>query len=657
MYRIRINGSLKLGTVLMIVAVIASAMAALFVLHAETDNSSAEVVESGWCGPDATYYIFSDGNLLISGTGAMYDYNCFTHAPWYEYRESINRIIISNGITQLGASAFIGMKYVTELTIPITVNSVVSDVNPAFAGCYRIAKICFLMGKDGNGFDYTAYEGSNAWYQNTPWYESRENLKEIEFSYGTTHIGSDAFRDLNITSLEIPDTVTSLGCHSFYNCAKLTELTIPVSLNSYGNENYPAFEGCMAVNKVIFTNGNGVPFDYSDWTLSELNARLAPWNLNSAVTKTIVISDTVTELGNHMFYGCNIKELTVPLNALYRCCPFKTPYDSLEKVTITKGNGASCDFDNNASEILPWNSAANLKSIFVEDGVTFIGDFMFYHCTADTVVLPDTIGSFGRYAFSYSAVRDLTLPISANTIYRDEHSAFSGTTGIEKITFTPGSGVGFNYTAYEGSNCWYQLTPWYQCRDTLKEIVFKDGIKSIGSDAFRELNIVSLKIPDTVVALGCHSFYQCSKLTDLVIPITLDSICSEKYPAFDRCYAVEALRFTVGTDGIGVDYTNLAPFWCTPSHKLCLISIDSGITYIGTKTFAGYTFLGPDGEPLEHTAESLSGHVFAKTDDGSYAVYRTSDGNSEAYACGCIDLDPAVRFGSIAKTCSADGRY
>lgn len=51
--KIRTSGSMKLITVLTILAVIASAATVLFVLHAETDSSSAEVNESGWCGPDA----------------------------------------------------------------------------------------------------------------------------------------------------------------------------------------------------------------------------------------------------------------------------------------------------------------------------------------------------------------------------------------------------------------------------------------------------------------------------------------------------------------------------------------------------------------------------------------------------------------------------
>ena len=194
------DSSLKFTSVLMIIVVLASVMAVLFIIHTESDNSSAEVVEDGWCGPNAYYYIYSDGTLDIGGTGAMYDYSGFTHPPWYDSRDDITKIVISDGITQLGVSAFIGLKHVTELIIPISLNSVVSDVSPAFAGCFNIEKISFTLGKDGCGYNYAAYCGSDSWYQNTPWYQSRDSLKEISFAYGTEYIGSDSFRELNITA-------------------------------------------------------------------------------------------------------------------------------------------------------------------------------------------------------------------------------------------------------------------------------------------------------------------------------------------------------------------------------------------------------------------------------------------------------------------------
>ncbi len=598
----------------MIITVIASAMTVLVVFHAETDNSSAEVTESGWCGENTYYCIYSDGTLLIDGSGAMYDYRGFTHAPWYEHRDEITTIVIGNQILQLGQWAFVGLKHVTELSIPVTLNSVVSDTYPAFAGCYRIETIEFTFGNNGCCPDYSAYEGNNNWYQLTPWYQSRDCLKEIRFADGTKSIGADAFRELNITSVILPESVTSLGCHCFYNCAELTDLSIPVSLNSYGNEDYPAFAGCTAVQKVIFTRGNGVPFDYSyGWSSVAHNAELAPWNMNSNIVKTIVIADNVTKLGKCMFNYCNIGELTIPVNAICgdikAFCRDKGSYDCFEKVTITKGTGNGNDYTYfYATHYLPWNRAPNLCSLVVEDGVTKLGDRTFYHCSAETVILPDSLVALGRYTFADCAMNYLTIPISLNAVWSDDFPAFISVTGLQKVNFTVGSGYGFDYAAYTGHNAYYKRTPWYQSQYNI-ELNFAEGIKRIGSEAFRDQTLISVEIPNTVEALGSHVFYNCGVLTSLTIPITLNSVGSEQYPAFEGDNCLKFLRLTPGTTGIGCNYVGSSPFWNYKSSLVASVTLDHGITYIGTNTFTEYSFYN-DGQPLEMTAANLSGYVF-----------------------------------------------
>ena len=622
----RINSPQKVGTILLIATVVVSAMAVLFVLHAESEDSSAEVTESGWCGENVYYYFYSDGTLMINGAGAMYDYGgFFARPPWFDYRDDITKIVICDNITHLGQWAFVKCKHVKELTMPITVNSVTSDVSCAFAGCISIEKINFTFGKDGYGFNYSAYEGSNNWYQNTPWYQSRNSLKEINFADGIIHIGNDAFRELNITSVVLPDSVTSLGCHTFLDCTKLTDLTIPISLNSFDSETYPAFQGCMAIENVIFTRGNGVPYDYWSWK-GACNLRLAPWNMNDDIAKTIVISDDITQLGKCMFYYTNIKELTLPVDVTQYGSDFcysyffLPPYDSLEKVTISPGSGRGLDYYLNTQSYQhnPWNQAPNLKSIIVEEGVHYLGVRTFDHCTAESIVLPNYLLSLGESAFIDCNVKCLTIPIGVNAAGKNPY--FSNMAGLEKIIFTPGWGYGYAYQAFKGGDAYFQFTPWYQCRSTVKEIVLEDGIKGLGADAFRELNITSIVIPDTVVSLGNHTFYQCGKLTDVTIPITVDSNYSSEYPAFDQCDSITNLRLTAGIDGIGFDYNDLAPYWCRSSCNMCQITIDSGVVYIGNQTFSGYTFVGPDGEPLQITAEDLSGHIFQNKDGAMHQI-------------------------------------
>ncbi len=533
---------------MVIIAVLASAMVAMFVLHTETDSSSAELTASGECG-DGVYYTLNDGTLEIFGSGAMYDFN-ETYAPWHEFSASITKIVIGDRITSLGGWAFVNCLNLKNLTIPITLNSVKNDTYPAFAGCFSIEKVHFTCGTNGYAYNYAAYGGSNNFYQNTPWYQSRDTLTEIEFADGIKSIGADCFRELSITAVCLPETVVCLGCHCFYKCTLLTNLTIPVSLNSFGNEDYPAFEGCMAIEYITFTEGNGTPYDYKHWWGSPCDTELAPWNMNNNIGKKVTITEKVTSLGRYMFYGCNIEELTLPIN--------------------------------------------------------------------------------------FNAVKD------------DSDPAFEGMHGLVKVTFTIGSGNGVDYAAYKGYDRWYQQTPWYMCRSTVKEVVFQDGIIHIGADAFRELNITSLVIPDSVESLGCHSFYRCGQLADLTIPITLDSMYPKAYPAFEQCYAIATIHLTAGTNGIGCDYSDHIPIWSTPLHRVCKIIIDADITYIGTNTFEGFAFIGSNGSVLRQTAEDLCGHTFYGANG---ILYQTEEKPIDSVDCRIVDHT------LVGDTRFVDGRY
>ena len=628
---------MKLGTALLILAVAASALTAMFIIHSESDSSLAEVSDAGQCGPHAYYRYWSDNVLVIDGYGEMYDYSS-EPAPWHDCCKEIKKLVIGDSITYLGAGAFENCTNLRELTLPISVSTVnYVDGHRPFTGCHNLEKVTFTAGT-GNAFDYDDCGGSSAWYELTPWHESKGVIKEIVISDGIRYIGMNSFRELSVDALVIPDSVCSLGDHCFA-WSEITTLTIPVSLNPYGNRNHPAFEGCASLNKVIFTRGNGVPFDYSFYSLSP-DVSLAPWNAFPEVTKTIIISEDVTTLGKFTFTTCNIESITIPIsiNLKYGAFEGGLPHDSLKYVIITKGTtGIGWDYNSYTTEFTPWYTAKNIESIIFEEGVTHIGQMAFIEINADLVVFPNSMASLDAWSFNLSSIKHLVIPISLNAAGIDK-PVLRKVTGIETVTFTVGNGHGCDYGAYERDDAWYQFTPWYQSRSTLKEIIFEDGIKHIGADAFRELNLTSLVIPDSVESLGCHTFYKCARLTDVTVPISLDCACSAKYSAFEGCTSITTLRFTAGT-GIGVDYTaDCHPAWCNPGYNVTQISLDSGITYIGTHAFDQFLFTGKDGKLLQYTAADLSGHVFTRNG----ALMCLTDSLCDGSSAGSVVLIPAA---------------
>ncbi len=666
----------------MIVSVLIAVFASVIIYNAEVSDSSSGIIHHGQCGENASYDIYFDGSMVITGSGEMYSYNS-TPAPWHEYSDKITKLTIRDGITKLGLSAFKDFENVTELTIPITLDSVVSDIYPAFEGCSSIKKINFTGGDNGYGFSYALKEDINCWYQHTPWHQSRDVLKEINFADEVKGIGSNAFRELQITSLVLPDSVVALGDSCFVDCSEITDLTIPVSLNPYGNYRCPAFKGCSIIQNITITNGNGIPFDYwdlkADWWTS-YHSDLTPWNMNCEIPKTIIISDDVTDLGKYMFHYCNIREITVPISLdLTECKAFDgyNQYYGLKKVTVTKGTGAAVDYSIHAGEgysdpyctLSPWNNAPNLETVIVAEGVTHLGDCTFC-CKMENLILPNSLTSLGDYVFAGSFIKNLTIPISLNATWLDDKPAFHDVYYIETVNFTPGSGYGFDYAAYKGSNCWYQHTPWYQSRSTLKEINFSEGITHIGSDAFRELNITSLVIPNSVDTLGPHAFYNLTNLTLLSIPATLNSVGFYKYPAFEGCANIKKMKFTGSGDWFEYDLfdTQSSYFRYTPwqfsksalnsveilygvssvgsfAFKGCtalkFIDISKSVTILGDKAFDGQ-FYDYDGvKELKQTVNNLAGFKF-EYDNSKWIKWGDSS-----------SVDPNIDYGRHGNTSSA----
>ncbi|MUL28156.1 leucine-rich repeat domain-containing protein [Prevotella sp. A2879] len=97
---------------------------------------SANAQESGTCGPNLKWHLTDDGVLTITGKGKMYDYS--DSRPWGWGYPDIKRIIIGDGVTTIGRSAFEDCSSLTSVTIP---NSVTTIGNSAFSFCSHLTSV------------------------------------------------------------------------------------------------------------------------------------------------------------------------------------------------------------------------------------------------------------------------------------------------------------------------------------------------------------------------------------------------------------------------------------------------------------------------------------------------------------------------------------
>ena len=173
----------------------------------------------------------------VTSIGSYAFYNC----------NSLTEITISEGVTSIGDSAFRVCIELTEITIPKSVTSIGSY---AFSGCSSLMEITIPKGVTSIG-DCAFFSCSGlvkiTVAEGNPVYHSDGNCL-IETETKILILGCQN------SVIPADGSVTSIGSEAFYNCYRITEITIPDSVTSIGSE---AFYGCSNLTSVTFETTEG----------------------------------------------------------------------------------------------------------------------------------------------------------------------------------------------------------------------------------------------------------------------------------------------------------------------------------------------------------------------------------------------------------------
>lgn len=134
-------------------------------LYLNETNEETDILENGKCGTDATYTLSKSGVLKITGIGETYNYNTGKPAPWYDNRELIVKVEISERITGIGEQLFRKCSNISEIDLP---NGIVKIGKNAFISCSNLRSIIIPGSVEEiqtRAFDATALESVK--YQGT----------------------------------------------------------------------------------------------------------------------------------------------------------------------------------------------------------------------------------------------------------------------------------------------------------------------------------------------------------------------------------------------------------------------------------------------------------------------------------------------------------
>ncbi len=290
-----------------------------------------------------------------------------------------------------------------------------------------------------------------------PWSAYQEQIIVVVVESGVSSIGNCAFSNCAMSSVAIPQSVTSIGHSAFSKCTALTSITIPEGVEKIAGG---TFYGCNSLESVVLPE-----------SLLSIDDRFGRGAFESCGLKSVTIPNRVTSIGSYAFSSCDeLTSVIIPVGVMSIGSNAFSYCNSISSLTIPSSI--------TKMETLAFCWCENLTSVEIQNGASTIGEWAFYGCyNLTNVTIPQSVTSIGSAAFYFcSSLSNVVIP--------------KGITSIEAWAF---------------SNC-----------SSLTNVVIPEGVTNLGWDAFQDCSaLTDVTIPESVISIEDACFDGCSNLSNV----------------------------------------------------------------------------------------------------------------------------------------------
>ena len=321
---------------------------------------------------------------------------------------SLERVTIEGNINTIGEYAFYGcsrLEYIGDSDGSAYIGPINFIWRYTFAGCSSLKK--FFIPKETRYIAEDAFWGTDSFegfhydLRNEYFYVdyagvlyNHDQTKLIKYPAGSdvtnykipatvTQIGTDAFRNSDISNVELPDGLVSVGDRAFYGCKKLQQIILPNTVTTLG---VSCFSQC-----------------------SEL--------------KILQMSDSITEIGEYAFAECSgLEKLALPSslksigeNAFIDCRGLKTialdeqndDYKIIDGILYTK----------DGTHLVHCPARLDVICYSIPDTVIQVDNYAFQHTKSlEYISIPASVEKLGQGCFEDTGIHNLTVPDTISSV-------------------------------------------------------------------------------------------------------------------------------------------------------------------------------------------------------------------------------------------------